>query len=625
MHPKLLDYYSRELAHVREMGAEFAREFPKIAARLGIEGLEVADPYVERLLEGFAFVAARVQLRLDAEFPRFTQQLIEIVYPHYLRPTPSFGIVAFEPKAKEQALSEGVKLARGALLRSVVPRGEQTACEFRTAHEVTLWPIAIADVRYFRHAPDLPLAQIGTERPVRAGLRVKLRCSGPKPFAQLACDTLDFHVAGADDVAGPLLEAIGARCVAALVVTAGNPAQLRANLGPQRVEQIGFDDEQSLLPAGRRSFQGYRLLHEFFAFPQRYAFVRIGGLQQALRRIDAHECELVLLFDELHERLEGVVAAENLVLYATPVVNLLARRADRVPIDEGRFEHQVVIDRTRPLDFEVFELTDVHGIGADGQPDVEFLPFFAAPDEPERSSERQAFYTVRREPRRISTRQQQTGTRTGYVGSEVFLSLVDARDRPYPPGLRQLAVQVVATNRDLPLLLPIAASNPLTLAQDAPVEGVRLLRGPTRPRPGLVEGDFAWRLLSHLSLNYMSLFDEGGDHGVRALRDLLRLYAELADPAQRRQVDGVVGVSARPLIRRLPHRGPIAFGRGLEVALSVDESAYAGAGGFLLGAVLERFFARHVSINSFTQTSLQSAERGEIARWPPRTGLRPIA
>ena len=144
MHPRLLEYYNQELGHIREMGAEFAREFPKIAARLSMEGLEVADPYVERLLEGFAFVASRTQLKLDAEFPRFTQHLLEIVYPHYLAPTPAMMIVEFQPRAGDPALGEGVAVPRGSALRSVIPKGEQTACEFRTAHDVTLWPIELA-------------------------------------------------------------------------------------------------------------------------------------------------------------------------------------------------------------------------------------------------------------------------------------------------------------------------------------------------------------------------------------------------------------------------------------------------------------------------------------------------
>jgi type VI secretion system protein ImpG len=183
----------------------------------------------------------------------------------------------------------------------------------------------------------------------------------------------------------------------------------------------------------------------------------------------------------------------------------------------------------------------------------------------------------------------------------------------------------MATNRDLPLLLPIGSLNALVLDETAPVQGMKVHKAPTRPRASLVEGDFAWRLLSHLSLNYLSLLD-GDRQGTAAasLRELLLLYTDLADPASRRQADSVTKVTSRPIIRRMPVAGPIAFGRGVEIDLTLDESAFGGSGGFILGSVLERLLARHVSINSFTQLRLHSESRGEVARWPARSGSRVI-
>ena len=130
------------------MGAEFAKEYPKVAARLGIDGVETADPYVERLYEGFAFLASRLHLRLDAEFPRFTQSLLELVYPQYLSPTPAMTVVEFLVDSKA-SLESGAKLPRGTAIRAARKEGEQTACEFRTGHEVNLWPIKISTAEYF--------------------------------------------------------------------------------------------------------------------------------------------------------------------------------------------------------------------------------------------------------------------------------------------------------------------------------------------------------------------------------------------------------------------------------------------------------------------------------------------
>jgi type VI secretion system protein ImpG len=626
MHPRLLEYYNQELGHVREMGAEFAREFPKIAARLSMEGLEVADPYVERLLEGFAFVASRTQLKIDAEFPRFTQHLLEVIYPHYLAPTPAMMIAAFQPRAGDPALANGVALPRGSALRSVIPKGEQTACEFRTAHDVTLWPIRLEGAEYFSHAPDLPLGQIGLANRVRGGLRLSLRAEGGLDFSRIRCDALQVFIDGADDVSGPLYELVHGHCIGALVVSRTRPVRILASLPAPSIQEVGFEDSQALLPYDRRSFQGYRLLREYFAFAERFHFFGVQGLRAAFAGHEDDASELVLLFDASQPRLEGIVSAESLSLYATPVVNLFARRADRIHLTEERFEHPLVVDRARPMDFEVFSITGARGMGDDAGDAIEIRPFYGDLVHHDAGAPG-AYYTMRREPRQLSERQKRHGSRSGYIGSEVYLSLVDHREAPYPATLRQLAVEVLATNRDLPLLLPIGSLNALMLQDAKPVSAIRVLRGPSRPRAGLAEGDYAWRLVSHLSLNYLSLLDPGGDarKASAALRELLALYADAGDAAHRKRVEALYGVGAKPVVRRLPLAGPITFGRGLEVALQVNEEAFGGAGSFLFGSVLEKFLSRHVSINSFTQTVLHSETRGEVARWPARTGMRIIA
>ena len=395
MDPRLLDHYNRELSHLREMGAEFAREYPKIAARLGMEGLEVADPYVERLMEAFAFVAARTQLKIDAEFPRFTQHLLELVYPHYLTPTPSFMIVEVQPKFDDPALLQGARLPRGSQMRSVVPKGEQTACEFRTAHDVTLWPIRIASARYFSFAPDLPLGALGTASPIRGGLRIRLEAQGGALFPQIACDELVFFVTGAETVAGPLHELVCSQCIDALAFTLGGSPRVLARPGAAAVQAFGFDDEQTLLPYDRRSFQGYRLLREYFAFPQRFHYFRVGGLRQAFAQCGGAELELVLLFGRGEAALEASVDASSLALHAVPIANLFARRADRIQLNEGEFEHHLQVDRTRPMDFEVFSVQSVRGLG-DGVEDArDFMPFYGDLAHHD-SRPGRAYYTVRR-------------------------------------------------------------------------------------------------------------------------------------------------------------------------------------------------------------------------------------
>jgi type VI secretion system protein ImpG len=619
MDARLLRYYNRELQHVREMGAEFAREFPKIAGRLGMEGMEVADPYVERLLEGFAFLAARVQLKIDSEFPRFTENLLDLVYPHYLSPLPSMAIAQFVPILGEAALAEGHVLPRGSSLTAPLQGGERTACEYRTAHDVTLWPIEITEAKYFGSAGALATIKVEQLQDVKAGLRLSLRTSGGVAFDQLALDELRLFLRGTGQTAPRLLEQILGNSVAFVVRPKGG-AQAWAEYRPKTdLKAVGFGRNESLLPNSARSFEGYRYLQEYFAFPERFLFAGLHGLRASLANCRSTELEIVILFNRRDAELENVVDKDNFALNCTPVVNLFPKRADRIHLSQGQRELHVVPDRTRPMDFEVWAVTGVQGFGTGVEPEQEFQPFYACHDRTALGEG--AFYTVHREPRRMSARQRQRGARSSYVGNETFVSIVDPSDAPYRSHLRQLGVQTLCTNRDLPLHMSLGkGQTDFTLDVGAPVEAIRCLAGPTKPRPSVAHGDTTWRLISHLSLNYLSLIDNDRAHGAMGLRALLNLYADQYDAATQRQIEGVKSIAARAVNGRIPTSGPITFGRGVEITLTCDEAAFEGMGCFLLGLVLQEFFAKYVSINSFTTMVLRSTERGEVMRWAPNQG-----
>jgi len=623
MDPRLLSYYNQELQHLREMGAEFARQFPKIGARLSMDGVEVADPYVERLLEGAAFLAARVQLRIDAEFPRFTQRLLDIVYPGYLVPTPSMAIARFEPQLTETNLARGVVVPRGSAMRAQQGKGDSTACEFRTAQDVQLWPLELTSAQYFTFAPDLPIAQLPGRRRVRGGVRLRLRSTAGLKFNELALERLRLFLSGNDEVAYKLHELCHGACCGIILGPTSRPMPWHTVLPESALKPVGFADEESLLPASLRGFQGHRLLQEYFAFPQRFLFLDIDGLAPTVRRHAGEELEIALLFERDEPWLENRVDASNFALYCTPAVNVFPRRADRIHVTPAQFEYHVVPDRTRPLDFEVFEIKSVtgHGVGSDSQ--QEFYPLYAAfhDDHPDH----QAYFTVRREPRLLASSQQRTGFRSSYIGTEVFISIVDPKEAPYPGDLRQLALTTLCTNRDLPLQMPVGlGKTDFTLDTAAPVEAIRCAKGPSKPYSPLAAGAMAWRAVSMLSLNYLSLLDTNEREGAAALRELLQLFAANAEATAPRQIEGVRSVASRGVTRRLPLSGPIAFGRGLEVTLGVDELAFEGGSAFLFGAVMQRFLARHVSVNSFVEVRLRSASRGEIMCWRPQCGERAI-
>ena len=620
MNRSFLSYYDRELQHLRGMASEFARDFPKVAGRLALDQFECADPYVERLLEGFAFLSARVQYKYDAEFPRFTQSILATVYPHFLAPTPSMVIARFQPNLADSGLASGASIPRGTTLKSIVGKGERTACEYQTSHDVTLLPVSITQVDYYTR--ELSLLKLPASVSARAALRIRLETGPGMTFANLQMDRLVFHIQGNDEMPMCLYEQIFAHGCGLVCQGTEKPVSWHHLLPKGSIGRVGFADDQALLPYGSRSFQGYRLLHEYFAFPKRFMFFELAGLQAATQRCKSNQIDLVLLLDQPSLELENRVDASNLALFCTPAVNLFPKRLDRVQLTDRFSEHHLIPDRTRSKDFEVYDILDVTGLGESSNDEQPFRPFYASTDF-EAGEEGGAYYVTNRVPRVWSSQEKDKGRRSTYQDSELFISLVDAKAAPYRSELRQLAVRALCTNRDLPLQMPIGRGRTdFTMENTVPVESVRCMAGPTPPLPACMEGEVAWRAISHLSLNYLSLADSPGGQGAAALRDLLKLYSDAHEPHTRKQIEGVLSVSASPITRRVASDGPLVFARGVELTVTFDEKPFEGSGAFLLGAVLECFFAKHVSINSFTETVIRSSARGELIRWPTRVGLR---
>ena len=621
MDPRLLDYYNSELRYLRESGVEFANAYPRIAARLGMDSLEVADPYVERLIESFAFLAARVQLKLDARHPQFTEHLLGVVYPGFLNPVPACGIAEFLPDLKDGSLQAGVTIPRGATLRTPLGKGERTASVFTTAHAVTLWPLAVAEAKYLSGSGSLTGAGIAVAGQVRAAIRLRLRAAPGTKINQLPIERLRLFIKATPDLAARLYEQIAANALGYYVRSPDGGVKAAP---ADAVHAVGFEEDEALLPTPRRGFEGYRLLQEYFAFPDRFLFFDIEQLRAGFAHCKGEEAEIYLTLDRVQPGLENALDHTQFRLNCVPIVNLFRHAPDRVHVDTAATEHHLVPDRNRPMDFEVYEVERVTGVNAAGQVLEEIHPIYLSSHQAGMELSR-PFYSLQRRPRLLSTRQQQSGTRTNYVGTEVFLSLADARGRPVDAEIAQLDVHALCTNRDLPIRVAFGKGRTdFQLEGTAPLDGIRCIAGPSTPRASPAFGDAAWNIISHLSLNYLSLMEADPSQGARVLRELLALYADPKDPAAVRQIEGVVQVGYAPVVRRIPMPGPMSFARGLEITVVLDDAAFEGAGVLTLASVLERFFARYVSLNSFAQTRVRSAARGDLKRWPVRTGARQL-
>ncbi|HTY92378.1 MAG TPA: type VI secretion system baseplate subunit TssF, partial [Steroidobacteraceae bacterium] len=535
-------------------------------------------------------------------------------------PVPSCAIVEFKAAPGDDSLKQGLRVARGTALRPPLGKGGRTACEFRTAHEVTLWPLEVTEARYISGAGALSTLAVSGATGARAAIRLKLKTQGGIGFDKLPIERLVFFIKAGGDIGAKIHEQVSANALGlALRPTGGSALQ---QCPASAIREVGFADSEALLPPGRADFAGYRLLREYFALPERYLFFALADLTAALATIKAEEIELFILLDRAQAALENQLDAAQFRLGCTPVINLFPRGIDRLHISPRQTEHHLVPDRNRPQDFEIFALESVSAISSGAETAIPVHPVYsvgyhsAAPGTG-------LFYSVQRRPRVYSSNQARTGNRTSYMGSEWFLSLTGNPD--LLQQIQQLDARALCTNRDLPIQLALGGGRSDFLVEGAAmVESVRCLSSPTYPRPAPAFGDSAWKLISHLSLNYLSLLDSDPVTGAALLRDMLQLYADPGNPAVARQIEGVRSIAHEAVVRRLPMPGPITYGRGLRISLTLEEAAFEGTGMMILGSVLERFFAAYVTINSFTQTRILSLTRGEVKEWPPRLGRRQL-
>jgi type VI secretion system protein ImpG len=614
-----LDRYEEELGHIRGLAAEFADMHPTVARNLSLDTVPCADPYVERLLEGVAFIAARARLRLEGERERLARATLDALYPDLVAPTPAIGLVQLQPGPQVQTMLSGHAVVRGSRLVSALRPGLATRCVYVTAQDVTLWPVEIRSLAYLQDRGAMAasgVGGVGGHEP-QAALRLTIGRVGPGALAELDLDRLDIHLR--DRAKAPrLFDAIFGACPLVAARPEGRESPLAALGAPA---MIGIGDDEALFPRTRPTFEGFRLLREYFAAPERFHFVRVEGLRPVVRRTAG---TLEIVFPLLRPAPElADIAPSDVALFVAPVVNLFERDCATIETDARRTAQAVHADRARPRDFEIYRLTRVEDAAADGA-EAALGSVFSLD-----AGRARWRWSGERRPRRPTEDERRQGQlRTSYAGDDLFLSL--CRDDGAGPPPRRLDIRALCTNRDLPL---IDDTPTLTLETGDPVAAIRLLGAIRPPRPALAVAapagpaadaradEAAWRLVAQLSLNFLSLA-EGGE-GAAPLAAVLGLYADRGDPALARHVRAVAGVSSRTVTERLPLAGPVCYGRGVEITLEIDERPLAGASVLLLPALLARLFARYAAINAFVRVRARLVQRQEEVAWPMTPGARP--
>lgn len=611
MSDELLDYYNRELAYFRKMAQGFAERHPKIAGRLRL-GERVEDPHVSRLIEAFAYLNARVRLKVEDEFPELCEGLLSVLYPEYLCPFPSCAVVQFKLQPSQFGLTGGHQVDRGLALMSPDVDGEP--CRFETCYPVNVLPIELA--RGEVGTPPFSVPQNALAQRAKAVVRLELKTfKSSVSFEQIALDRLRVFLHGDSRYVYDLHELILNNTTGVVVASSDRDPQPLV-LPPGSIRPVGFEPEESLIDYAAQSRMGYHLLTEFFSFPQKFLFFDIEGLD-AVRSSAVGQTDtlcLYLFLDRVHRNLESL-PSETFQIGATPAINLFETRCEPIRVTGHQAEFRVVPDARRPLGNEVYSIEQVVAAGPERQ-QVELFPFYSTSHGTDREL---GFWFARRRPSEIRADQFNAAED---LGTEVYLSLVSTEASNQAQRFDNWTLDVRATcfNRDYPQRLPsqvvLTPRSGGSLLQQA-----TCLVHPTETiRPRLKDQAY-WRLISHLSLNHLSLLEV--DDAAESLREILRLYNLPDSRSGNLMLEGLVDVRARRIVSRIGGSLSAGFGKGTGIELTLDEDKFSGGGHYLFAAVVDRFLGLYSSINSFTQTVVRTRQQeGEFCRWPPRTGER---
>ena len=612
----LKDYYEQELRYLRELGKEFAEQHGEVAEGLRMEAGRLADPHVERLLEGFAFLSARIHRRIDDDFSEISQALLNVIYPHYLRPIPSMSVVQMEIDP-DQGLSSGIVVEAGQSLVSPPTKEESVRCRFRSCYPVKLWPISVTKAKWQSpHGLDLG----SRVKEVAAVLAVNLRCSGGLRFDELKLDTLRFYLDGDLPLMSSLFEILDNNCSEIVCRDPHGTGTGAVTLPGSALSPVGFREDEGILPLPRNSFLGYRTIQEYFTFPQKFLFLDVAGLERVFSAGFGEEMEVLFLLSsfsgsERQEALERGVTKDTLRLGCTPVVNLFPTESEPVRLTQRQAEYLIrAKGATRAFAPEIFSVDRVEAVIGTQAQRLAIEPFFSY-----RSRDSVGYSSVFWHLRRFPSNWLEDGS------TDVSLAFVDPDCDTIHPEFPSFSARLTCFNGSLPSKLPIGSAHDFHAegGEGSALTKIVSLMHPTEPIPPPLGSSTYWRIVSQLSLNYLSLVDQDGS----ALRELLSLY-NLGNPETgEKHIQGIARVNSEPTFARVRGEHGLSFARGRKVIMEFDEDYFSGGGIYLFASILEHFLGLYSTMNSFSQlvARVRSKQRTyTLKEWLPRAGQKPL-
>ncbi len=582
-------YFREELSFLKEQGKEFCEIHPQLSRFL--HG-STTDPDVERLLEGFAFLTARLREKVDDEFPELTHSIINMLWPNYLRPVPSMSIVAFKPN---KGLSEHALIKRGTELDSKAIMG--TKCHFRTCRDVSVYPLSCVHVRV-EHTREA------------SSLKLTMKFDSNVSIQDLKLDSLRFYLGGDKHTSQTLYLWLN-HYLEQLSVEIDSKEQ---KLSKSAFSNVGFGKQQALLPYPTNVYEGYRVLQEYLSFPDAFHFFDVKGLDKVTFNPDQKEFVLLAKFSKTLPK-NVHVGPDSFLLYCTPVINLFGHDAEPIDLHGRKSEYPLIPSTRYPKHYEVFSVDHVEGWRnrADSASRLNekrvYSAFESFQHEVERVRDRKALY--------YRTRLKDSLRGDGF---ESFLSFVRS-DETQSIGVDEtISVKLTCSNRLLPLELGIGdiCEATDTSPNFASFQNITIPSQPLRP---ILDGSLLWTLISNLSLNYLSLLSKDALSSVLRAYDFRALYDRQAERIAKQRLQAIVKVESRP-IDKIVQGLPV---RGLCSTLYVDQNGFGSEGElFLFGTVLNHFFALYASINSFHQLELINVTNKEKYTWDSQVGMQPL-
>lgn len=602
----LFSHYENELVMLRQLCREFAEHYPKVAGKLQMVGESCDDPHVERLIQAVALLSARVGKRLDDNYPQFTEALLNLMFPHFLRPFPSCAIARIDGTAQA---SQSTTLARGTTLESVLVNGVR--CTFKTACDVTVAPVSIVKAWF----DPLIKAPSGQVLPSSANASVSITVqslASAGPVFQLGLGKLRVYIDGEPSFCAALRDALFMRTACAFVELADGRWGALATVP---LMAVGFGEDEALIPYSARSQPAYRILTEFFAFPEKFNFFDLDLSQIAphvaadARSFTVHLGITGVRSDSTTARMLAALSPKHLLLSCTPVVNLFAQSAQPVAFTQLSADYTVKAHATHAQAFHIYSIDTVQMLRQAGNAAtlVEYRPFYSLKHG--QAANRKGRYWIERHDEKMAI---------SSPGHATTISLVDADCVAHAIGRSTLSIELSCTNGELPYSLNYAQTGGDLFVRGAHgSHTIRFLRRPSRPYR-LENGAGAhWRLISHLTLNHHALSQEGLD----GLREMLTLYDLPQSPVSQRQIGGIVGLAHEETVTWLRHKRGATLVHGLEVRMTLDEDAFVGGGIHLFVQVIDQFMGLYVQMNGFIELVVLSQQTGEeLIRCKPRSG-----